>query len=89
MRQIIFQVKICWEEKISRNKLMRQKNFTRKNLTERNLSKRRNKKCTSKLKNSGNIFSKNFCMKKKLKKMGRNRILLPKSSEHEQYPKTC
>ena len=43
------------------------KKFTRKNLTERNLSKRRNKKCTSKLKNSGNIFSKNFCMKKKKK----------------------
>ena len=39
MIQIIFQVKIWWVEKISRNKLVRY---------ERNLSSGRNKKCTSK-----------------------------------------
>jgi len=48
MSQIIFQVKIWWVEKISRNKIGEIKKIMRKILTERNLSNGRNKKYTSK-----------------------------------------
>ena len=53
MRQIIFQVKICWVEKISRNKLMRQKKIYKKKFDRKKFIKENKQKMYIQIKKLG------------------------------------
>ena len=63
MSQIIFQVKIWWVEKISRNKIGEIKKFYEKNFDREKFIKWKKQKMYIQIKNSANtIFFKKFCI---------------------------